>query len=171
MNSKFIKIIESSDRTETLTIGDKTFSKEVVLNQSLQCSLFATLTFSEVEFKEVDFSGSMFMNCTFKNCIFKDVTFRKCDLWNTILENCQIETSDFTRTNFCKGVLQNCSFIKVNLRASDFSELEFIRTKFDHSNLDLISARSIKVWKLNQWTEIEKSSNLGPFLKSMYSNT
>ena len=42
--------------------------------------------------------------------------------------------------------------------------------KFNNSDLDLIGARSIKVWKLNQSTEIEEFSNFGNFLENMSSD-
>jgi hypothetical protein len=55
----------------------------------------------------------------------------------------------------------------VNLTASNFSDSEFIKTTVNNSDVDLIGARSIKVWKLNQFTEIEESSNFGIFLENM----
>jgi len=48
-------------------------------------------------------------------------------------------------------------------------KFEFIKTKFNNSDLDLIGARSIKVWKLNQYTEIKESSNFGDLLENMSS--
>jgi len=92
---------------------------------------------------------------------------RKCEFWNPTFENCQIERSNLTRANFHNGTFQKCNFLKINLRASDFSDFEFIETKFNNSNLDLIVARSIKVWNSNQCAEIEKSSNLEKILKDM----
>lgn len=45
-----------------------------------------------------------------------------------------------TRIDFYTGDFQNCNFINVNLRASDFSGIEFSETKFDDdSNLELVS--------------------------------
>ena len=87
------------------------------------------------------------MNFEFKNFRFKDLILRKCEFWSPTFEN--------------------CIFIKANLTASNFSEFEFIKTKFNNSDLDLIGARSIKVWKLNQCTEIEESSNFGDLLENM----
>ncbi len=109
-------------------------------------------------------------NCEFKNCRFKDVILRKCEFWNTTFENCQIERSNLTKANFHKGTFRNCIFIKANLTASNFSEFEFIKTKFNNSDLDLIGARSIKVWKLNQCIEIEESSNFGDLLENRSSD-
>ena len=96
--------------------------------------------------------------------------FVKCDFWNPTFENCQIETSNLKRANFYKGTFRNCIFTKSNLRATDFSEFEFIKTKFTNSDLDLIGAQSVKVWKLNQYIEIEEPSNLGNLLENMSSD-
>ena len=170
MENKFERIIENLQEEETLTLGDQTFLNEMILDESIQCSILGTLTFFEVDFKRVDFTGSTFMNCEFKNCRFKDVILRKCEFWNPTFENCQIERSNLTRANFHKGTFRNCIFIKSNLTASNFSEFEFIKTKFNNSDLDLIGARSIKVWKLNQCTEIEESSNFGNLLENMSSD-
>ena len=41
-----------------------------------------------------------------------------------------------------------------------------MKTTFKNSDLDLIAALSVKVWKLNQCTEIKESSNLGNCLKN-----
>ena len=142
---KFERIIENLEDEETLTLGDQTFSNEMILDESIQCFILGTLTFFEVDFKRVDFTGSTFVNCEFKNCRFKDVILRKCEFWNPTFENCQIERSNLTRANFHKGTFRNCIFIKSNLTASNFSEFEFIKTKFNNSDLDLIGARSIKV--------------------------
>lgn len=86
---------------------------------------------------------------------------------DSTFENCQIEKSNLTRATFHKGTFRDCVFIEANLRASGFSESEFIKTKFRNSDLDLIRAESIKVWQLNQCTEIEKSSNFGNLLENM----
>ena len=170
MENKFERIIENLEEEKTLTLGAQTFLNEMILDESIQCSLLGILTFFEVDFKRVDFTGSTFVNCEFKKCRFKDVILRKCEFWNPTFENCQIERSNLTRANFHKGTFRNCNFLNVNLRASDFSDCEFIETKFNSSDLDLIGARSIKVWKLNQCTEIEDSSNFGNFLESMSSD-
>ena len=170
MENKFERIIENLEEKETLIIGDQTFLNEMISDESVQCSILSTLTFFEVDFKRIDFTGSTFVNCEFKNCRFKDVILRKCEFWNPTFENCQIERSNLTRANFHKGTFRNCNFLNVNLRASDFSDFEFIETKFNSSDLDLIGTRSIKVWKLNQCTEIEESSNFGNLLENMSSD-
>ena len=93
MENKFERIIENLEEEETLRIGDQTFLNEMILAESIQCSILGTLTFFEVDFKRIDFTGSTFVNCEFKNCRFKDVILRKCEFWNPTFENCQIERS------------------------------------------------------------------------------
>ncbi len=170
MENKFERIIENFEE-ETLVVGDQNFLNEMVVDVSIQCSIFGTLTFFEVDFKEVDFTGSTFVNCEFKNCRFKDVTLRKCEFWNPTFENCEIERSSLTRATFHEGSFRNCIFIKSDLTASIFGEFEFINTKFSNSDLGFIAARSIKIWKLNQCTEIEHSLNLGNLLENISSDS
>ena len=167
MENKFERILENLEEEETLRLGDQTFFNEMILDESLQCSILGTLTFFEVDFQRVDFTGSTFVNCEFKNCRLKDVILRKCEFWNPTFENCQIERSNLTRANFHKGTFRNCNFLKVNLRASIFSDFEFIQTKFNNSDLDLIGTRSIKISNSKQFIDIEKSSNLEEILKEM----
>ena len=170
MKNKFQKIVENLEEQEILMVGDQTFLNEIILDEFIPCSILGTLTFFEVDFKKVNFTDSTFVNCQFKNYRFKDVMFVKCDFWNPTFENCQIETSNLKRANFYKGTFRNCIFTKSNLRATDFSEFEFIKTKFTNSDLDLIGAQSVKVWKLNQYIEIEEPSNLGNLLENMSSD-
>ena len=170
MENKFQKIVENLEQQEILIVGHQTFLNEIILDEFIPCSILGTLTFFEVDFKKVNFTDSTFVNCQFKNYRFKDVMFVKCDFWNPTFENCQIETSNLKRANFYKGTFRNCIFTKSNLRATDFSEFEFIKTKFTNSDLDLIGAQSVKVWKLNQYIEIEEPSNLGNLLENMSSD-
>lgn len=123
MENKFERIIENLEEEKTLTLGAQTFLNEMILDESIQCSLLGILTFFEVDFKRVDFTGSTFVNCEFKNCRFKDVILRKCEFCNPTFENCQIERSNLTRANFHKGNFQNCIFIKANLTAIIFSAI------------------------------------------------
>ena len=167
MENKFERIIENLEEEETLTLGDQTFLNEMILDESIQCSILGTRTFFEGDFKRVDFTGSTFVNCEFKNCRFKHVIFRKCEFWNSTFENCQIENCNLTRATFYDGNFKDCNFINVNLTASNFSNFEFIETKFKNSKLDFIGVRSIKVLRSKQFIEIEKSSNLEKILKDM----
>jgi len=167
MENKLKTIIENLEEDEILMLGDQTFLNQIILDESLQCSVLGKIIFFEVDFKRIDFTGSTFVNCEFKNCRFKDLILRKCDFWNPTFENCQIERSNLTRANFHNGTFRNCNFLNVNLRASDFSDFEFIETKFNNSDLDLIGARSIKVSRSKQSIEIEKPSNLEKILKDM----
>ena len=80
---------------------------------------------------------------------------------------CQIKESDLTLAEFTSSTFKNCEFLKSNLIASTFMDFEFKETIFKNSHLDLIGARSIKVWKLNQCTEIKEPSNFGNLLENM----
>ena len=62
---------------------------------------------------------------------------------------------------------KDCNLINVDLIASDFSNFEFVETKFKNSKLDFIWVRSIKVWKSKQCIEIKKSFNLEKILKDI----
>jgi uncharacterized protein YjbI with pentapeptide repeats len=78
-----------------------------------------------------------------------------------------MENWNLTRGAFYDGNFKNCNFINVNLIVSDFSNFEFVETKFKNSKLYFIGVRSIKVCKSKQCNEIEKSSNLEKILKDM----
>mgnify|MGYP003454750687 CR=1 FL=1 len=69
MENKFERIIENLEEEETLTLDDQISLNEMILNESIQCYMWGTVTFFEVDFKKVDFTGSTFVNCKFKNCI------------------------------------------------------------------------------------------------------
>ena len=137
MGNKLKTIIENIEEGEILMLGDQTFLNKIILDESLQYSVLGTIIFFEVDFKRIDFTRSTFVNCEFKNYKFKDVILRKCN------------------------------FLNVNLRASDFSDFEFIETTFNNNDLDLIGAQHIKVSISNQSIDIEKSSNLEKILKDM----
>ena len=51
MKNKFERIVENLEERETLTIGDQTFLNEIIFDESIQCSIFGTITFFEVDFK------------------------------------------------------------------------------------------------------------------------
>ena len=163
MTNTLQTIIGNLEEGNSLELVGEIFSNEILLDESLQCSILGEITFFDVDFRKVDFTGSNFVGCKFKNCRLKDIIFRKCEFWNFTFENCQIEKCDLTRGAFYNGNFRNCNFLDVNLRASDFSDFEFIETKFNNSNLDLIIVRSVKLW----CTEIEKSSNFEKILKDL----
>jgi len=167
MNNNLESILENRDLFETLIFGDQTFSNEIVQDQSAHCSILGTITFFKVDLTNVDFTGSTFVNCKFKDCRLKGVIFRKCDFWNITFENCDMENVNLTRATFNKGSFRNCMFSNSNLTASSFSDYKFMGTKFYSSDLDLIGATFVKVWKLNQCTEIKDSSNLGNLLDNI----
>jgi len=164
MSNKLKLTLENIENTTKIVIGGETFVDESLSDQYVQCALIGAVNFININFENIDFTGSTFINCNFENCTFKNVCFRKCDFWNLIFKNCYLEMSDLTRTNFHTSSFEKCSFLNVNLRASSFSEFNFIDTKFNNSNLELVYGSSIKIYKNNQWIEIEHSSSLKEFL-------
>ena len=58
MENKFERIIENLEEEELLPLGDHIFLNEMILDESIQCSILGTLTFLEVNFKRVDLTGS-----------------------------------------------------------------------------------------------------------------
>ena len=170
MENKFKNIIESFEETKNLVVADQTFQNESVSDYNLQCSFFGTLIFYKTDFQNLDLTGTMMINCQFHSCKFQNVTMRKCELWNSILKNCSIEQCNLTRTIFTKGTIQNCTILDSSLRASDFSEFNFVETKFNNNILDLISADSTKILKSDKCIEIDNCSNLGQFLRNINSN-
>lgn len=91
--------------------------------------------------------------------------------WNALSEiiwvDCRFEDLDLLGTIFGSCNFKNCEFLKSDLYATDFRRCELFQIKFKNSNLNLIIARSVKVWKSKQCIEIEKSSNLEKILKDM----
>ena len=171
MNDNLQSIIGNLEKGDKLVLGNnEKFSNEIVLNQSLQCFVMRGINFVNLTFKNIDFTGSFFSKTIFENCRFSNAIFRKSEFWSCTFLECQIKESNLTRAEFNSSTFKNCEFLNSNLRASNFSEFEFIKTKFNNSDLDLIGARSIKVWKLNQCTEIEESSNFGNLLENMSSD-
>ena len=53
MENKFKRIIKNLEEEETLTVGDQTFLNEMIFDKYIQCSIFGTITFFEVDFKRV----------------------------------------------------------------------------------------------------------------------
>lgn len=104
--------------------NNKKFSNEIILNQSLQCSVLGRITFKNLTFKNVDFTG----------------------------------------TFFSKIIFENCKFLKSNLKASYFMNSEFKETIFKNSHLDLIMVKAVKVWKSDEWIQIENFSNFEKLL-------
>ena len=154
MSNKFEKVIDNLFDNEDLIIGDKTYSNETISDQYLQGSMLGTIKFYNINFNQVDFSVSAFINCCFKDCIFNEVTFQKCEFWNPTFENCKINKSDWTKATFHKSIFRDCLFIDSDLTTSTVSESEFISTKFQNTNLKQITAWSVKIWKSDQYVEI-----------------
>lgn len=51
MENKFERIIENLEEKKTLKLGDQIFLNEMILDESIQCSILGTLTFFEIDFK------------------------------------------------------------------------------------------------------------------------
>ena len=64
-----------------------------------------------------------------------------------------------TRTEFYDTHFKNCEFLGMNLTASDFYTCTLETTRFFKSNLDLILVEDVKVWKSNEWLQIEDFSS------------
>jgi len=159
--------IEDFEEENRFKIRNQTFTSEIDLNQYIKWNALAGRIFVDCRFQELDLLGKVFGSCDFKNCQFTNLSFRKCKFSNCKFENCQIVNCDLTRAEFGDSSFRNSQFLNSNLRASNLWNCEFSETTFKNSNLDLIRARSIKVWKLNQLTEIQKSSNFANILKDM----
>ena len=170
MTIKLETIIENLKDDEALVLANHTYFEESILDEFLHCTIFIELHFFDSNFTEIDFFDSDIMSCTFENCKFNDVTFRDCEFWNSTFSNCTFENCDITRASFEKGEFRNCNFITNNLKASYFSEIEFIETIFKDNNLDLASVKSSKVWKLKQCTEIKEPSYLENFVENTSSS-
>jgi uncharacterized protein YjbI with pentapeptide repeats len=151
MKTKLEDLLKNLEEGENLIIGDQRFLNEAISDEYLQCSILGTITFSGMKFEGIDFTGSTFVNCVFKNCTFQDALFRKCD---------------FTKSTFHTGTFLSCDFLEGSLRATLFNNFKFIETKFHNTNLGTILVESISVWKSNQSTLIQDSSNLENFLEA-----
>ena len=121
----------------------------------------------DCRFEDLDLLGKIFGSCNFENCKFNNLSLRKCQFSNCTFQNCQIVKSDLSRAEFNDSTFKNCEFLKSDLYASDLRRCELFQIKFKNSNLNLIIARYVKVWKSKQCIEIEKSSNLEKILKDM----
>ena len=61
MNSNLQSIIEKLEKGNKLGLGNnENFSKEILLDESLQCSILGKMNFLNVTFKNIDFPGSFF---------------------------------------------------------------------------------------------------------------
>ena len=82
--------------------------------------------------------------------------------WNALSEiiwvDCRFEDLDLLGTIFGSCNFKNCEFLKSDLYASDFRRCELFQIKFKNSNFNLILARSVKVWKSNEWIEVKDFS-------------
>lgn len=166
--SNFPSIIGNLEKGDKLELGNnEKFSNEILLNQSLQCSILGGINFVNLTFKNIDFTGSFFSKTIFENCRFSNVILRKSEFWSCTFLECQMTESNLTRADFNSSTFKNCEFLNSNLRASNFMDFEFREIIFKNSNLDLILVEDVKVWKSNEWIEIKNESNFEKILKDM----
>lgn len=156
-----------SERENRLKIRNQTFSNKIDLDIYVEWDALSEIIWVDCRFEDLDLLGTIFGSCNFKNCKFNNLSLRKCQFSNCIFQNCQIVKCDLSRAEFNDSNFKNCEFFKSDLYASDFRRCKLFQIKFKNSNLNLILARSVKVWKSKQWIEIEKSSNLEKILKDM----
>jgi len=91
MNNNLQNIIENLEKGDKLELGkNEKFSNEIVLNQSLQCSVLGGINFVNLTYKNIDFTGSFFSKTIFENCRFSNVIFRKSEFWNCTFLECQM---------------------------------------------------------------------------------
>ena len=148
------------NNTKLILVNDQEFFDEIILNKSLQSSIFGRIKFVNVIFKNIDFFGSCISQTIFENCIFSNVTFRKSEFWDCSFLSCKIKNSDLTRSEFNSTTFKNCQFLDSNLRASDFDTCKLETTRFSKSNLELILVDDVKVWKSKKWIEVNDFSIL-----------
>lgn len=67
MNHNLQSIIRNLEKGDKLVLGNnEKFSNEIVLNQSLQCSVLGGINFVNLTFKNIDFTGSFFLRLFLK---------------------------------------------------------------------------------------------------------
>jgi uncharacterized protein YjbI with pentapeptide repeats len=150
-----------------LIIQNQHFLNESSLAQYIECGALPGISFINCDFEKVCLIGTVFGSCIFQNCTFNDFNARKTKFSSCHLENCQITNSDMTRAEFYDTSFTNCNFLTVDLAASDFDSCKLKRTTFFKSNLNFILVDDVKVWKSNEWIEIEDDSNFEKILKDM----
>jgi uncharacterized protein YjbI with pentapeptide repeats len=156
-----------SQSENRLKISNHLFSNEIDLDKYIEWNALSEIIWVDCRFEDLDLLGTIFGSCNFKNCKFNNLSLRKCQFSNCTFQNCQIVKCDLSRAEFNDSNFKNCEFLKSDLYATDFRRCELFQIKFKNSNLNLIIARSVKVWKSKQCIEIEKSSNLEKILKDM----
>lgn len=132
MNNNFQSIIENLEKSETLILSNnENFSNEIVLNQSLQCSVRGGINFVNFTFKNTDFTSNFFSKILFENYRFSSVAFRKSKFWGCTFLECQIKEYNLTRAEFNFSTFKNCEFLNSNLRTSNLwilsSEKQYLK--------------------------------------------
>ena len=130
-----------------LKISNQTFSNEIELDHYIEWTVLFKIIWVDCRFEDLDLLVKVFGSCNFENCKFNNLSLRKCQFSNCTFQNCQIVKCDLSRAEFDDSNFKNCEFLKSDLYASDFRRCELFQIKFQNSNLNLILARSVKVWK------------------------
>ena len=149
------------DQELSLRIQNQLFLNESSLKQYIECDAISKVAFVNCNFEKVDFSfiGTVFGSCSFQNCVFNHFFGRKVIFSNCHFENCKITNSTITKAEFYGIYFKNCNFLSVDLAASSFSKCKFKETRFFKSNLNFIVVSNSKVWKSEEWIEIDDFSN------------
>lgn len=80
MKNNLQSIIGNFKKSYKLELGNnEKFLNEIVLNQSLQCSVLGGINFVNLTFKNIDFTASFFSKTIFENSRFSKIIFRKSE--------------------------------------------------------------------------------------------
>lgn len=142
---------------------DKVFKEDFPFDVNVLSKEFVGCKFVKLDLTRFNFSGTSFQDCDFVGCnmsnievygcSFQDVRFKECKIIgvnfssiNTFLHNwsfkkCRVEYCVFDDlkikgSEFLECKIFDCSFIRVDLRESDFSESDFKSTLFKGCNLE-----------------------------------
>jgi len=148
-----------SDNESRRLIQNQHFLYNNNLIQYIEWDALARIAFINCNFEKVDLLGNVFGTCSFQNCTFNYFNARKGIFSGCHLEDCKITNSDMTRAEFYDTHFKNCEFLGVDLAASDFDSCKLETTRFFKSNLNLIGVTNVKVWKSEEWVEIENLSS------------
>jgi uncharacterized protein YjbI with pentapeptide repeats len=105
------------------------------------------LTLGKVQFRAVE-------GCKITN---SDIT--KADFYDTHFKNCTFFEVNFSSTNFDECEFYASHFYNCEFDFSDFENSKFHRTTFLKNNLSSTTVTNVKVWKLNEWVEMEDFSS------------
>ena len=162
MNNNLQSIIGNLEKGDKLELGNnEIFSNDIILNQSVQCSVLEGINFVNLTFNNIDFTGSFFFLRLFLKIVDLVMWYWENPNFGVVpFLECQIKESNLTRAEFNSSIFKNCEFLQSDLAASDFWNCEFSETTFKHSNLNFIIVQDVKVWKSKEWIEVNDFSIL-----------